>query len=62
MIWDVKNPKAPMKSINIESTVGYEIAWSKTEEFLFVSSMGAKVLAIDAKNFSIVNADLYEKD
>ena len=29
MIWDVKNPKQPLKSINIESLVGYEIAWSK---------------------------------
>lgn len=52
----------PMKKINLEAYVGYEVSWSKNEDFLFVSALGGKIVAIDAKSFNIIGSDMFKKD
>ena len=42
--------------------VGYDIEWSKNKEYLFTTTFGSKVIALDAKNFDIVAQDIVTKD
>ena len=58
LIWDTANTSKPIKSINLESSVGYDITWSNNGENLFVTTKGNKIFAVDSKNFNIVHQDI----
>ena len=58
-MWDTAKTNAPVKSINLESLVGYSVEWSKNEEYLFVTATGGKIFAFDSKNFNLVKKDIF---
>ena len=49
LIWDTAKTDKPLKSIDLKALVGYDISWSNNNEYLFVSTMGLKTVALDAK-------------
>ena len=57
LIWDVSNTSKPIKSIDLKSNVGYDIAWSNDGSHLFVTAKGSQVFALDSKTFNIVSHD-----
>lgn len=62
MIWDTAKTKEPIKRIDIQSFVGYEIAWSNNEDFLFVSALGGKIVALDSKNFNVACVERFSAE
>ena len=62
IICDVSKFSQPLKKINLEAFVGYEVSWSKNQDYLFVSAYGGKMIAIDAKSFNIVSRDTFKED
>lgn len=55
LIWDVAKPNQPIKKLNLGSQIGYDISWSNNGDYLFVTTMGARTVAIDSKTFTIVD-------
>ena len=61
-IWDVAKANAPLKVVNLDAKVGYDIEWSKDKSFIFASTFGSKVMALDAKSFDILDQSVVTKD
>ena len=55
LIWDFAKSNEPIKRLNLKATVGYDISWSNNGDFLFVTTMGGKTTAIDAKTLNVVD-------
>lgn len=58
LIWDIAKTDKPIKTVNLNATVGYNICWSGNEDILFVTTMGLRTIALDAKNFSVLSEDI----
>ena len=53
MIWDTSKTAKPIKSVNLNTLVGYDISWDG--DVMFVSTMGLKTVALNTKNFEIIS-------
>lgn len=55
LIWDVAKAKDPIKRLELNSFVGFDISWSNNGDFLFVTTLGGKTTAIDSKTLTILD-------
>jgi hypothetical protein len=39
----------------LKSFVGYDISWSNSGDFLFITTLGGKTTAVDAKTLTVVD-------
>ena len=53
LIWDTSKTDKPIKSVNLNTLVGYDISWDG--DVMFVSTMGLKTVALNTKNFEIIS-------
>jgi hypothetical protein len=44
-----------LKRVDLKTPVGYDIAWSNTGEFLFVTSIGGKTTCLDTKTLNLID-------
>lgn len=55
LIWDVAKAKEPIKRLDLKAAVGYDISWSNNGEYLFLTTIGGKTSAIDAKTLNVID-------
>ena len=55
LIWDIAKGQQPIKKINLNTYVGYDISWSGNRDYLFVTSLGGITIAVDTNNFNVVD-------
>jgi len=61
-IWYIAKTKEPVKKLQVNSLVVYDIEWSKDETSLFVSTLGSQIISFDAKNYNQTSSDFVTQD